>query len=974
MAGTLLAASAMAADRPNILIYFVDDMGYGDCRVYTTTSPVPMPNVEALAEAGMTFMDAHTSAALCAPTRYSILSGNYSWRGRNELGTWHFNGNSTFLDGQKTIAAVLQENGYHTAMFGKSHLGGLVYPKDTNAVFNTENKDDNWIEMDFTRALTNGPAMQGFDYTFLPYNGIQGRPYAYFENDLLVGDASNLFVWAAGDYTNANGVSEIMRDGFGMPDWKSNETGPILTQTAIDFIDRHHSNNVTAGTRTPFFIHYCSQGVHKPHTPPISFMGEPVQGVTGVSAHLDMLYEVDHSLGRILQALDTRGLLTNTLVIFTSDNGGLTESLDLGHNSNEGLRENKGSIYEGGHRVPFIVRWGDGTPEESQIPPGTTSQQLIGVHDIFATLAELTGSPHEPGHGLDSRSFLSVLLDQNEEPIHDTMLLQSGSEGPHRALREGGWKLITAWGGGGALHLYNLAEDLPEETDRVHDATQTERIERMLAKIDEILLSYRSTPCPLPMTQLAHPPADISGSNLQSDTNVYLFTEKALRLESDLSVDVVEPRGLSMTSMDAIPVANVSSGTVVQSHLIHFLPNSNGTYGGTWQFEEPITGLIFDDRPGRAGLESTDVLLGLDTVTYPGTNDARACIVERGDQLWVSDDGRSLSVTLMGPVPTLTNIPIDDPGFETMTEITVSTSPWYSGGETNPAVDEIYIDSTYARTGTNCVGIGVQNDASTLNQNLAEPLDTEATYLFEGWVRTLPGKPTGSVTMRILSGPARNVVVKTLTFKIRSPDWSQCLINIRPEDFPDTVSTGDPIRLRFSHGAGNAMNGVLLDDVSLIKIKGESTGGIDEMRVLTPVPASQDTDDDDLGDAWEYHYFGDLTPEPDDPAPQGAGTLLGAYAYGLNPFEEPASPIKAVWNVSETKPCVVFTRAKDSRLNWTVHLSDDLQDNWDTGAEGVDYTVAAAPGRHHFTENVTLEILRPFSGQIFVRTAFETAP
>jgi hypothetical protein len=406
--------------------------------------------------------------------------------------------------------------------------------------------------------------------------------------------------------------------------------------------------------------------------------------------------------------------------------------------------------------------------------------------------------------------------------------------------------------------------------------------------------------------------------------------------------------------------------------MIHFKPNSNGTYGGTCQFEEPIAGLIFDDRAGRAGLDNTDGLLGLDTVVYPGINDARSCIVEGGDALWVSEDGKSLSVTLMGPEQVVSDVPLADPGFETMTDITGSTSPWFSGAETNPSVDEVYIDSTYARTGSNCVSLGIKNDLSTLNQNVAEPVDTKATYLFKAWVRTLPGKASGSVGMRFLSGPGRNIDVRVLTLKITSAEWSQCMVRIRPEDFPDTVSTGDPVRLRFFHAAGNTF-GVLLDDVTLTKVTGEPTGGIDEMRVLTPVPASEDMDIDGLGDAWEYQYFGDLAAAPADPAPGGAGSVLEAYGFGMDPAAGTFSPLMAVWDISAQKPSVTFTRARDAGLTWICYLSSDLH-NWDVGVEGVDYQLSVVPGSHHFTEDATLDIIRPFSDRQFVRIAFEMVP
>ena len=494
----LKEAVARSPSRPNILIYLVDDMGWGDCRSYNTNSLVPMPHVEKMAQQGMSFRDAHTQASLCAPSRYCILSGNYAWRGRGEGGIWNFNGNSMFLSGQKSIANVLQEGGYNTAMFGKYHLGALVWPKNTNETFYTNN-DYDWTKMDFSRPLTNAAVDRGFNYAYLLPDGMQDAPYAYFETDRIVGDTNQLMNWVGGVYPNTNGVHEIKKnfDGFGMPDYLSNEVGPTLTRKAIEFIDRHYQTNRVNGTDTPFFMHYCCQAVHEPQTPPLQFDGTPISGVTGGTEHMDMMYEVDVSFGKIMDALEARGMLTNTLVILTSDNGGRTESLKFGQDSNYGLTGHKSTIYEGGHRVPLIIRWGDGTPQGSHIPPGTWADQLVGVHDLFATLAELVGKPQAPDQGLDSVSFLSILLDGNQAEVRDYLLnghsvvaadLEGVGSVKRRAIREGKWKLTTDENGN-AVNLYNLAVDLHETPalDQINNPAEAARKDRMQAKAKEML-------------------------------------------------------------------------------------------------------------------------------------------------------------------------------------------------------------------------------------------------------------------------------------------------------------------------------------------------------------------------------------------------------------------------------------------------------------------------------------------------------
>jgi len=487
--------SAQAAQRPNVLIFVVDDMGYGDSKAYNPASKAPMPNTVRLARAGMMFTDAHTTGAVCAPTRYSILSGNYPWRGRRPAGTWRFNLGSQFLAGQKCLAEVMAEGGYHTAMFGKTHLGLWVPPKKAGAEPDTS-WDAPWEAMDFSRPMRGGMHDKGFAYTYLCYGGVQRRPFAFFENDRLDGDPADLKDWKKGKY----GHSVLRVDGFGMPDWDTSKVGPILTEKALAFIDAHHDANKRSSTKRPFFIHYCSQAVHVPHTPPDYFLDPavPVRGVAG-TRHMDMLHEVDLQLGALLDALEQRGLLKDTLVILTSDNGGLRSSRRKKHDSMGGLRGKKGDAWEGGHRVPFIVRWGDGTAAGSVVAPGSRTEQLIGLQDIYATLAELIERPQGADQGLDSASFLNVLRGKQTTPVREQLLVQTTDyiDRVHvpgdTVVREGTWKLILE-DDGTPLELYDLAKDLAEKKNLIKVARHAARIKRMKAKHDEIKASTRSTP------------------------------------------------------------------------------------------------------------------------------------------------------------------------------------------------------------------------------------------------------------------------------------------------------------------------------------------------------------------------------------------------------------------------------------------------------------------------------------------------
>ncbi|MDB4475811.1 sulfatase-like hydrolase/transferase, partial [Pirellulales bacterium] len=362
--------AATAHEKPNVIIFFMDDMGYGDCRAYNPQSKVALPNIESLCENGIRFTDAHSPSAVCAPSRYSVMTGNYPWRGRLENGTWMFHQRSQILDGQTTLGQLMKRAGYHTAFLGKVHLGGTVYSKTTR-------KPVTWKfdfhDIDFSRKWKDGPSDLGFDFTYSLPQGIQGPPYIAFRNGMLDGAPEDLIEWTPGVY----GSSEIPTKGFGFKHWNSSEAGPHLIGEATAFIDRHVKDN----SDTPFFMHYCTESCHVPHTPPETLAGEHVKGAAG-DAHLDMIHEADIQLGILVKHLKTQGILKNTLIVFASDNGGLARGKPgnhrLNHNSNAPLRGSKATIWEGGHRVPLIARWGDGTQPGSTITPAATSSALIG--------------------------------------------------------------------------------------------------------------------------------------------------------------------------------------------------------------------------------------------------------------------------------------------------------------------------------------------------------------------------------------------------------------------------------------------------------------------------------------------------------------------------------------------------------------------------------------------------------------------
>ncbi len=491
--------------KPNVVFILADDVGYGDIGVYG--GKVPTPNIDSLAQQGMLFTDAHSPAALCAPSRYSLLTGSYPYRNGRPGGSWDVNNSSAFsVNGNRTeaerhitVGEIMQNAGYTTAFFGKMHLGGDVYNEE-GEIIREKNKLNT---MDFSRGVDDGLNEHGFDYWLGLLSGIQHEPYAYFENGNFKpinpnkpADNSSTHLLTNGFYkVSGNGLSEIVEAGR-VParadlDYDSSQAGIILTNAATHFIDQHQKEN----TAQPFMLYFSSEAIHVPHTPPFDFDGDPstideqVSGVTGAVTS-DMLYELDLQVGKIIQQLREENILENTLIIFTSDNGALwpkvTHYGDREHDNNGPLRDYKASIYEGGHRVPFIAKWGDGTPAGSVIEPGTTSDELIIGHDWVATMYELTQQNMQEDQAKDAVSLLPIFTGSQpkNEKLHDFVIYQAGFA-YDGAIREGDLVLMVNRDNE-ATELYDLSTDLAQE----HNLIQQKKYQKTITRLRKKFLKY----------------------------------------------------------------------------------------------------------------------------------------------------------------------------------------------------------------------------------------------------------------------------------------------------------------------------------------------------------------------------------------------------------------------------------------------------------------------------------------------------
>lgn len=474
----LATSQSRAADSPNIVFLLADDVGWNEMASDAPTNKVATPTLSALAAEGIRFTDAHASAAVCSPSRYAIVTGNYQWRGAKKFGEWGYKSGSNIRPEQLTLGSMLRRAGYATAFVGKWHQGSRFYQQFSNSLAKSNTPDDT---LDFDRPIVDGPLSFGFDYTWTLVRSIHDSPFAHFENDLLVGRDADMRVWNKGKY----GDTVILRSGIGIDDWNTRSVGPTLLSSAMAFID---------AAVPPFFLLLATEAAHTPAVPPDSIAGRPVAGASGVSARADMLVETDAMLAAIIDRLQSLGQLQNTLFIVSSDNGAprISSERKSGHYANGALRGFKGTIYEAGHRVPLIMQWGQDSAAfaGSTRPRGSVIDDLVGLQDIYATLAALTGVELGANEALDSINLLPLIRDPEAAPPRTTMIQEANRgdsyspdpiSGRHKAFRAGSWKLVFD-SANRPVGLYDLASDAEEKSNVLAD--EPARVAEMQAQFN----------------------------------------------------------------------------------------------------------------------------------------------------------------------------------------------------------------------------------------------------------------------------------------------------------------------------------------------------------------------------------------------------------------------------------------------------------------------------------------------------------
>ena len=476
---------------PNVVVILADDLGWGDVSPLNPESRIPTPAFGRLAAEGMTFTDAHTSAAVCTPTRYALLTGRHCWRTRLKSGVLGGYSDPLIDPARQTIASLLRDNGYSTSCVGKWHLGlGWQWRDDAGIDKDNFGKTNAIGKVDFSRPISGGPIAVGFERSWVVPASLDMSPYVYVANQ-------------AAFFTAVDPGNRLpIIDGSPFPAfYRRGEIAPNFSIVeTLDWIVAKAGSEIAAGAEDdrPFFLYLPLTAPHKPVMPHQRFVGRTELGPYG-----DFVAQVDDAIGRVLDSIDEAGTTDETIVIVTSDNGSFMRSSESqpghvddpaqqsfkpsNHRANGPWRGTKADIYEAGHRVPFFVRY------PGVVAPGSRTDATVCQTDMLATLADLLGVEFDADSAEDSFSMRSVLF--GDEASHDRRPLVSQSGNGMLAIREGSLKLIAGDGSGGReqprgkpfaepYQLYDLATDPGERTNLA--ASRSDDVKRLSVTLEAI--------------------------------------------------------------------------------------------------------------------------------------------------------------------------------------------------------------------------------------------------------------------------------------------------------------------------------------------------------------------------------------------------------------------------------------------------------------------------------------------------------
>lgn len=477
--------SAAEVTRPNIIVIYTDDQGYGDVSALNPDAKFKTPNFDRLASEGIAFTNGHSPASVCTPSRYGLLTGRYPWRTTRKQGVMGAEGTCLIEDGRMTLASLLKENGYATGMVGKWHLG-MDFPGDPKT-------------RDWSQPTLDMPLDKGFDYYYGVPASLNYGVLAWFDGRHAKVPPT-LHTYKKKNRRHLD--YRVMPPFDDTPRKPGKGKGTPIDEIAPDFIDNQCLTRFTdkalewmaqrtkdakaadAKNRKPFFLYLPFTSPHYPVCPLPEFHGKGDAGGYG-----EFVIETDHHVGRILDFLKTSGIDRETMIVFTSDNGPekswQQRIKEFQHDSRGGYREGKRSVYEGGHRVPFLVRWPGGIAA-----PGRSWDKPVGQVDLLATFAELLSVPLPENAGEDSDSFATVLLN----PVSNASrapLINHGNGGSltRYSITDGFWKLVMA-NGTRPTELYDLQVDPAEKNDVA--GKNPERVAQLTNKINQIIARGRT--------------------------------------------------------------------------------------------------------------------------------------------------------------------------------------------------------------------------------------------------------------------------------------------------------------------------------------------------------------------------------------------------------------------------------------------------------------------------------------------------
>jgi arylsulfatase A-like enzyme len=493
--GDKAPAGQGAHSAPNIVYILADDLGYGDISVNNPESKIHTPHVDSLAGQGMRFTDAHAPSSVCTPSRYGLLTGRYCWRSDLPQGVLQGYGRALISKGQLTIATFLKAHGYQTAVIGKWHLGldWAVRPGHESALAVEPNADSAKIaqnvdpaDLDFTRPVTDGPREHGFDYSYVLPASLDMPPYCYVQNDTLTAPltdstpGSNVYPKGSPNYA----IDSFWRGGLMAQGFDFRDVLPNFTRHAVSYIQEH------AASEDPYFLYFAMSAPHTPWLPSKKFLG-----TSGAGDYGDFVTMVDAMVGKVIDAIEQSGQASNTIIIFASDNGPYWRPAFIEryhHHAAYVYRGMKADTWEGGHRIPFMVRW------DGRIKAGTRSAVTTTLTNLIATCSDLLDGKDKVASAVDSYSILPVLLGEKDASSRVPQLIVNESSQGMFAVRKGPWKLIEGLGSGGFSQpvwgvqtpggppgqLYNLQQD-SSETQNLYQKFP-ERVQEMKRLLDSI--------------------------------------------------------------------------------------------------------------------------------------------------------------------------------------------------------------------------------------------------------------------------------------------------------------------------------------------------------------------------------------------------------------------------------------------------------------------------------------------------------